>query len=135
MMIKSLAIATLGAMIMSAPLTANARPLDRFADRYELRHGDISTPGIDRRVRRQHRRIRRGRRLGDLTRGEYRRLMFALFNIRVERRFAKRDGYVSFRERRRLQRMLTRNGRNIRRLRNNGNYRGFGHGPHRHIRF
>ncbi len=135
MMSKSLAIASLGALIMSAPLVANAKPQERFADRYEQRYSDTFTPRIDRRIRRQHRRIRRGRRMGNLTRREYRRLMFALFNIRTERHFAKRDGFVSFRERARLNRMLDRNGRNIRRMRRNGHYAGFGRGGRRDIWF
>ena len=61
-----------------------------------------------------------------MTRGEYFRLKYRLFRIKNARRIAKFDGYVSFRERARLHRMLDRNSRRINRLRNNGRYAGFG---------
>ena len=124
MFIKTIGTAVLGALVLTAPLAANAAPKHKFYGFHKAKHADVFTPGINRRIRRQNRRIERGRSLGDLTRFEYRRLKFKLFQIRMVRRYAKFDGYVSRGERRRLHRMLDRNSRRIRRLRNNGRFAG-----------
>ena len=126
-MLKSIGFAALGALVLAAPLTTSAQAQSsRHYGYHDVRHGNTYTPGIDRRIRRQNRRIRRGRDFGDLTRGEYFRLKYRLFRIKNARRYAKIDGYVSRGERRRLHRMLDRNSRRINRLRNNGRYAGFG---------
>ena len=126
-MLKSIGIAALGALVLAAPLTTSAQAQSRHQGGYhDIRWGDTYAPGIDRRIRRQNRRIRRGREFGDLTRGEYFRLKYQLFRIKNARRIAKIDGHVSRGERFRLHRRLDRNSRMIRRLRNNGRYAGFG---------
>ena len=122
-MLKSIQIATLGALLVATPLAANAAPGDRFFDR-DHRIGNTFTPGIDKRIDRQKRRIRRGRRSGDLTFGEFQRLKFGLMRIRMARQFAKIDGHVSRHERRRLHRLLDRHSRKINRLRNNHRFAG-----------
>jgi len=79
----------------------------------------VATPRIDRRIKRQARRIRRGMRRGHLTRFETVRLRGRLFGIRSVRRLAKRDGRVTRRERNRLMRLLNRNSKRIQRLSRN----------------
>ncbi|MGI9425308.1 MAG: hypothetical protein ACR2PA_19100 [Hyphomicrobiaceae bacterium] len=127
-MLKSMKIATLGALLIATPLVANAAPGSRHFDREEIRIGNTFTPGIDKRIKRQRKRIRRGRRSGDLTFGEFQRLRFGLARIRAARQFAKFDGHVSRNERRRLHRMLNRHSRKINRLRNNHRVAGGGFG-------
>ena len=125
MFIKTIGTAVLGALVLTAPLAANAAPKHKFRGYHDAKHADVFTPGINRRIRRQNRRIHRGRRVGDLTRFEFRKLKFKLFQIRMVKRYAKIDGYVSRGERRRLHRMLDRNSRRINRLRNNGRFAGY----------
>jgi hypothetical protein len=82
---------------------------------------------VDRRQDRQHARIVQGRHSGELTRGEARRLKKQQKKInRMERRFS-RDGYLSARERYRLELAQDRASRRIARLKNNHVYRGSGH--------
>ena len=64
--------------------------------------------GIDGRQYREQRRIREGIRSGELTRREAGRLEAEQARIRVDERFARRDGYISPRERARLDRELDR---------------------------
>ncbi len=130
MLIKTIGTAVLGALVLTAPLAANAQSKHDYLGfglhhtKFGAKHGAVYTPGINRRIRRQNRRINRGRRLGDLTRFEYRKLKFKLFQIRMARRYAKIDGHVSRGERRRIHRMLDRNSRRIFRLRHNDRYAG-----------
>ena len=72
-----------------------------------------------RRQMRQYRRIEQGVRNGEITRGELRRLEREERRIRIERRRAWRDGYLSCAERRRLDRMLDRTSRHIYRAKHN----------------
>ena len=75
---------------------------------------------IQDRIDRQERDIRQGMRSGVLTRGEARILRDNLAFIKRDFRHAMRKGYVSFEERARLDDMLNRNHRMIRRMENNG---------------
>jgi hypothetical protein len=81
------------------------------------------TPGVDRRERRQSRRIRQGVRSGEITRREANRLARQQARIRRHERRAKSNGYVSARERRSLQRQDNRANRNIYRKKHNRRYR------------
>ena len=82
---------------------------------------------VDRRQDKQRSRIIQGRRSGELTRGEAHRLKKQQKKInRMERRFS-RDGYLSARERYRLERAQDRASRRIARLKHNDVYRGSGH--------
>ncbi|MEO1206150.1 MAG: hypothetical protein AAFV45_07435 [Pseudomonadota bacterium] len=115
-------IAPIAAITFALPLagTANAGP----AGKHAYGGGGIYkvatyTPRINQRIKNQRRRIARGIRNGDLRRGEANRLVNRLRTIKQARRFAARDGVVTFRERARLTNMLDRNSRVIRRLKNN----------------
>jgi hypothetical protein len=68
---------------------------------------------IDRREHREQVRIREGIRSGELTRREAGRLEAQQARIRVDERFARADGHVSYRERARLDRELDRASRSI----------------------
>ena len=82
-----------------------------------------STPRANRREAMQRHRIAQGVRSGELRRGETRRLMRGERRIhRMEFR-AKRDGYVSGRERMRMHRALDRQSARIWRLKHNGRHR------------
>lgn len=92
---------------------------------------------VDRRQDRQWNRIQNGIDSGELSRGEARRLMRGQRRIaRMEDRF-ERDGYISPRERRKLERALNRNSKRIKRAKHN-DHQGYGYGrgqhdwPHRH---
>ena len=127
--LKAALIASLSAMsVVAVAVAASVIPAN--ADTYqsvkinERRDGAIvrrhfgppvATPGIDRRLNRQTRRILRGFRRGRLSERAVRRLMYRVTDIRLERTFAAIDGHVSRFERRRLRRMLDRNSRRIRR--------------------
>ncbi|MFY0614061.1 MAG: hypothetical protein JXQ99_21210 [Hyphomicrobiaceae bacterium] len=89
------------------------------------RHSSVWMPGIDRRIERQMRRIRRGVRRGQLTRWETMRLRSRIFTIRSVRQFARLDGHVSGRERREIVRMLNQNSQLIRQLKRNDHERSF----------
>jgi hypothetical protein len=71
------------------------------------------TPRINYREHHQQARIRQGIRSGELTRVEAARLEAQQARIRVSERFARVDGYVTRRERARLDRELDRASRNI----------------------
>jgi hypothetical protein len=75
---------------------------------------------IQDRIDGQQAEIRKGMRAGVLTRGEAAILKDNLNHIKREFKHAKRDGYVSMEERERLDGLLHRNGRMIRRMENNG---------------
>lgn len=77
---------------------------------------------INHRIRRQARRIRRARADGRLNWLEARRARFELSHIRGFRSRYLRDGYLSFRERRHLRRLLNRNSRRIYRMATNSRY-------------
>jgi len=76
-----------------------------------------STPGVDRRERRQQARIRHGVRSGSLTRREAHRLRRQQALTRALEARAKADGRVTARERVRLQRRENRTSRRIYRQR------------------
>ena len=65
-------------------------------------------------------RINQGIRSGELTRREAVRLEAGLARIRINERFARRDGEITFRERARLNRELGREGRAIYRQKHDG---------------
>ena len=78
---------------------------------------------VDRRQERQHARLIQGRRSGELTRREFRKLKKQQRKIgRMERRFWH-DGFLSGKERRRLERAQDRASRHIARLKHNNIYR------------
>lgn len=85
------------------------------ASAHETRRHD----GIDRRQANQAHRIEQGRRTGQLTVGEYRRLKMQQHRIAVLERRAKADGRVTPAERRRMQMALHRASERIARLRHN----------------
>ena len=71
------------------------------------------TPRVDRRERRQERRIRQGVRHGQLTRREAHRLERQQAVTRAEEAAAKADGKVTRRERKQLNRRENRTSRHI----------------------
>ena len=105
----------------------------RASERREQRRHRVNTDRhdrygrVDRRQDKQRSRIVQSRRSGELTRGESRRLKKQQKKIhRMERRFS-RDGYLSGRERYRLERAQDHASRRIARLKHNDVYRGSGH--------
>ena len=109
---------------------AERRAERRAAERREQRRHSINHDRygrVDRRQDKQRTRIVQGRRSGELTRGEARRLKKQQRKInRMERRFSS-DGYLSGRERYRLERAQDRASKRIARLKHNDVYRGSGH--------
>ena len=73
----------------------------------------VSFAGINGRQYREQQRIRQGIRSGELTRREAWMLEGEQARIRAYERYARRDGYVSPRERARLDRGLDRASRDI----------------------
>lgn len=106
---------------------------DRFIDRAGHRYGkrDQAEPEfaagdgrVDRRQDRQWSRLFQGRHSGELNRGEFRSLKREQKKIgRMERRFSS-DGYLSGRERYRLERAQDRASRHIARAKHNDTFRG-----------
>ncbi|HYV04975.1 MAG TPA: hypothetical protein VFB82_10330 [Blastocatellia bacterium] len=80
----------------------------------------ICFASINGRQYREQRRIREGIRSGELTRREAGRLETEQARIRMYERFARRDGYVSPRERAGLDRRLDRASRDIYRQKHDG---------------
>jgi hypothetical protein len=78
------------------------------------------TPVINKRQRVQRERIQQGVRSGELTRREAARLRAEQRFIRAYERHAKANGYVSWRERRRLDHLLDRSSRDIYRQKHDG---------------
>jgi len=78
------------------------------------------THGINRRQYHEQRRIGQGIRSGELTRQEARRLEAGMARIRVDERFARRDGEITPRERARLNYELNRESRAIYRQKHDG---------------
>jgi hypothetical protein len=74
---------------------------------------------IQHRIDAQQREISNGIRAGVLNKNEARVLKDNISQIKREYKYAKRNGYVSMEERARLDGMLDRNARMIRRLENN----------------
>ncbi|HMG36597.1 MAG TPA: hypothetical protein VKM94_21850 [Blastocatellia bacterium] len=90
-----------------------------------LATGSVSLAGtkwINRREHNQQVRIREGIRDGELTRREAERLEAQQARIRVDERFARADGHLSYRERRRLDRELDRASRDIYRQKHDGQH-------------
>ena len=81
------------------------------------------TPEINRRERRQRRRIRQGVRSGQLTKAEAARLRAEQRRIAAEKRRAKANGVVTRRERRKLVRAENRANRRIYRAKHNRRHR------------
>ncbi len=100
---------------------------ERRAERRRHQAAYDDNDRVDRRQDRQRARIIEGRRSGELTRGEFRRLKQQQRKIgRMERRF-NRDGFLSERERYRLERAQDHASRRIARLKHNDIQRGSGH--------
>lgn len=76
--------------------------------------------GINHREYRDQRRIGQGIRSGELTRREARGLEAGLARIRVDERFARRDGVITPRERARLNHELNHESRAIYRQKHDG---------------
>jgi hypothetical protein len=76
--------------------------------------------GINRSQYLEQRRIKQGIRSGELTRREAVRLEAGLARIRIQERFARADGHLSYRERARLNRALSRESRAIYRQKHDG---------------
>jgi hypothetical protein len=98
-LLTALAVATLGAAVASA---------------------DPPAPGAERRHTRQHERIVRGVRSGQLTRQELRQLRRGQARLRRTELRMKADRRVREHERARLHRRLDRESRHIWRLKHNG---------------
>ena len=81
--------------------------------------GSVSAAPIDQRQYRQHLRIHRADRHGQLTRGERRRLRAGQAHVRRLEHRGRRDGYFSGRERWQVQRSLDRQSRRIGRMAHN----------------
>lgn len=94
---------------------------DRHPGRYDRAEPRLGThiPGIIRRLRRQNRRIRAGLDDGLLTRDELDRIRVRIERIESALRRARSGGEISWRERRRIHRMLKRSSRLIARLKQN----------------
>lgn len=80
----------------------------------------VSFADINGRQHREQQRIKQGIRSGELTRLEARRLGTEQARIRAYERYARRDGYISPRERARLDRGMDRAGRHIYRQKHDG---------------
>jgi hypothetical protein len=101
---------------MTAVMIAVVVPVSGLAQGRWDRYGRGDS--IDARQRQQELRIRQGVRSGELTRREARRLQAEQDRIRFEEYRARRDGFVSPRERARIQRRLDDSSRNIYREKN-----------------
>jgi hypothetical protein len=102
----------IGATLFSAAVVSQARNMS-----------GQTTPSIDRRERRQSRRIKHGVRSGSLTRREARNVAGQQARIRRHERRAKADGTVTARERASIQRQENRANRNIYRKKHNRRHR------------
>jgi hypothetical protein len=78
-----------------------------------------TTPRVDRRQQNQKTRVRRGVNSGELTRREVRGIKSSTKTTRRYEKRAKSDGVVTWKERRRLNRMQNRNSRKIYRKKHN----------------
>ena len=87
-----------------------------------------STPRVDQREYRQGERIQQGRRSGELTRPENRRLMAGQRHVQRMERRAKADGCVTQRERARMGHAQDRQSQRIWRLKHNNRDRNQGRG-------
>ncbi|MDQ2855913.1 MAG: hypothetical protein M3R68_06270 [Acidobacteriota bacterium] len=110
---KTISRFTAAALLMAATLFSTAL----FTQARNI--SGQTTRGIDRRERRESRRIRQGIRRGSLTRREARHLGAQQARIRRHERRAKADGTVTFRERARIRRQENRANRNIYRRKHN----------------
>jgi len=81
--------------------------------------GSASAAPINERQHRQHMRIHRAERHGQLTRGELRRLRFGQAHVRRLEHRGRRDGHFNARERWQVQRSLDRQSRRIGRMAHN----------------
>ena len=116
---KTLLAALIGSVIALSLGTAWAQP-GPHGDGPQYRQ-QRRAYNIQHRIDVQEREIRNGIRTGALSRQEARILRDNISQIKREYKFAKRtDRYVSMEERARLDNMLDRNGRMIRRMENNG---------------
>ena len=117
--IRSIGLAAIAGLILvgqaSAPATAGQFDIKFKKKHYNdgYHYENVHTPRINQRIQNQRQRIRKGVRIGDLTRPQARRLRERLADIRDAKRQFARDGHISWRERRRLRRMLRRNSRRI----------------------
>jgi hypothetical protein len=100
-------------------LLATAFALSLIAGAAVVADAGTHTQGVNHRQRHQQRRIVRGVRSGELTRGETRRLERNARGIRRDERRARADGDVTARERARLRRELNHESRHIYRAKHN----------------
>lgn len=129
MSLKKIALTAVAAAALLAPTMTGADAAHKNNKTYKvyknnnkhvsLRHGNVNTRGIDRKIENHQNRIRAGRIKGDLTFREVRKLRRGLNRIREARYFAKRDGNVTRSERRELRSMLSDHSERIYRLRHN----------------
>ena len=108
---------TLGALalgVIAAGAQAGWGHPDYGHDRHAAQQSRHFSQEIDARQDRQMARIEAGVRRGDLTRGEYRRLMEEQREIRAMERHFRADGWIDAREFRRLERALDVASNNIR---------------------
>jgi uncharacterized membrane protein YebE (DUF533 family) len=102
---------------MYAMLTALGLTLSLSATTFAS--GGSNTPIVDKREKRQQKRIKDGLRNGSLTKKEALRLEVEQARIRNMERKAKADGVVTFKERAKLQRELNQSSRHIRNKKHN----------------
>jgi len=141
--LKKTFVATAAALALMAPLAGVShakydgfkhKNVTQSQTQQSKRHGthlrlaqrrgrSIRTPRIDGRIANQRRRINRGRKSRRLNAIEAIRLRGHLYTIRSIRRLARIDGRVTRKERSRLNAMLDKNSKRIRRLATNGRRR------------
>ena len=121
MPIKQTAMAVALAAAFTIPSTVTAEAAPRDGNKHFGLAVATYTPLINRRMKKQIRRIRNGRSAGKLTRHEARFLRSSLQEIRFRKRLAARDGVITRGERFRLHSMLDRNSLRIKRLKRNRN--------------
>ena len=111
--------------LIAAATLAGALMIPTLAQAQRAYAGGLRTPAIHRREHRQHMRLQQGVRSGQLTRQETRQL--ARQQARVHRQVARAraNGFVSRRERLRLNRQLNHSSRAIYRLKHNNRARGW----------
>ena len=93
-----------------------------------LAHGDVSQDRLERRIERQHMRIKQGVNNGELTRREAKRLRKEHRRIKHLKRNYLSDGRLNHRERHSLENKLDRASKHIYRMKHNDNYKYFRRG-------
>lgn len=118
---KKLLTVIVGSLVALSFGAAVAQPVGPHGEGPQYRQQQRKAYNIQHRIDAQEREIRKGIRDGSLNRREASILRNNINQIKREYKIAKRtDRYVSMEERARLDNMLDRNGRMIRRMENNG---------------